>query len=126
MIALVTGAGGFIASHLTEALVKAGYEVRALVHYNSRSAVGHLEALKPELRRKVEVRLGDVTDPFMMRELVSGCSLVYHLAALIGIPYSYQAPASYLATNVGGTLNVLEACRQASSTLSVPPTLVAR
>ena len=113
MIALVTGASGFIGSHLAEALVEAGFAVRALVRYNSRGSIGHLEALQPDVRRQVDVRFGDVTDPSLMRELVAGCSLVYHLAALIGIPYSYHAPSSYLATNLGGTLNVLEACRQA-------------
>jgi dTDP-glucose 4,6-dehydratase len=114
-LVLVTGAGGFIGSHLTEALLRQGQRVRALVHYNSRGGWGHLDDISAELRAGLEVRLGDVTDPYLMRDLVSGCDVVYHLAALIGIPYSYHAPASYVATNVGGTLNVLEACRQAGA-----------
>lgn len=109
----VTGAGGFIGSHLVEALLREGRRVRALVRYNSRGSWGHLESVAPELRAGLEVRLGDVTDPYLVRDLVAGCDVVYHLAALIGIPYSYNAPASYVATNVQGTLNVLEACRQA-------------
>src|ERR1019366_6888285 len=110
---LVTGAGGFVGSHLVEALVAAGHHVRALVRYNSRGSWGHLQAPAGAASKRLEVRLGDVTDPFLVRDLVADCDVVFHLAALIGIPYSYQAPASYVATNVGGTLNVLEACRQA-------------
>lgn len=113
MTVLVTGAGGFIASHLTENLLHNGHAVRALVHYNSQGSWGHLRQLKPELKDKLEVCLGDVTDSYLVRDLVKGCEVVFHLAALIGIPYSYQAPASYFATNVNGTLNVLEASRQA-------------
>ncbi|MFA6564717.1 MAG: SDR family NAD(P)-dependent oxidoreductase [Verrucomicrobiia bacterium] len=109
----VTGAGGFIGSHVVEALVKAGHQVRALVRYNSRGSWGHLEELAADVRGKTEVRLGDVTDQSQVRSLVEGCDIVLHLAALIGIPYSYHAPASYIATNVCGTLNILEACRQA-------------
>jgi len=113
MTVLVTGAGGFIGSHLVEALLQSGYAVRALVHYNSRGSWGHLEEVDIDLRERLEVRLGDVTDPYLMRDLVAGCEMVFHLAALIGIPYSYNAPASYVSTNIGGTLNILEACRQA-------------
>jgi len=109
----ITGAGGFIGSHVVEALVQAGHRVRALVRYNSRNDWGHLNDVAPGLLPRVEVVLGDVTDPWQMRALVEGCDIVLHLAALIGIPYSYQAPASYVATNVSGTLNVLEACRAA-------------
>jgi len=109
---LVTGAGGFIGSHVVEALLRHGHAVRALVRYNSRSHWGHLQDLSPDLRPGLEVRLGDITDPFFVRELVANCEIVYHLAALIGIPYSYHAPASYVTTNVVGTLNVLEACRR--------------
>ena len=112
---LVTGAGGFIGSHVVEALVKAGHQVRALVRYNSRGSWGHLDEASPEFRSAVEVHLGDVTDPSMVRELVTDCDVVLHLAALIGIPYSYHAPASYVATNVSGTLNILEACRAAKT-----------
>jgi NAD dependent epimerase/dehydratase len=110
---LVTGGGGFIGSHLTEALLKSGQSVRALVHYNSRGSWGHLDSLQANSPANLDVRLGDVTDPNFVRELVAGCDVVCHLAALIGIPYSYHAPASYVATNTIGTLNVLEACRQA-------------
>jgi NAD dependent epimerase/dehydratase len=110
---LITGAGGFIGSHVTELLLQEGYHVRALARYNGRGDIGHLRHLSQDLRAGLEVRLGDVTDPFLMRDLVAGCDIVLHLAALIGIPYSYVAPSSYLAANAGGTLNVLEACRQA-------------
>ena len=112
MAVLVTGAGGFIGSHLVEALLHEEYQVRALVHYNGRGNWNHLEELAAEQKAQLDVRLGDVMDPFFVRDLVDGCETVFHLAALIGIPYSYLAPASYLATNLGGTLNILEACRQ--------------
>jgi len=114
MKVLVTGAGGFIGSHVVEVLIKAGHQVRALVRYNSRGSWGHLDEFASKVRENIEVRLGDVTDQPQVRSLVDGCDIVLHLAALIGIPYSYDAPASYVATNIGGTLNVLEACRQAS------------
>lgn len=108
---LVTGAGGFIGSHLVEALLERKARVRALVRYNSRGHWGHLEKLPPEQLGQLDVHLGDVTDPFYVRELVRDVEIVFHLAALIGIPYSYIAPASYVETNVKGTLHVLEACR---------------
>lgn len=113
MKVLVTGAGGFIGSHVTELCLRSGNSVRALVHYNSRGSYGHLSGVSSRLRKQLDVRFGDVTDPFRTRDLVAGCDVVLHLAALIGIPYSYAAPASYVATNINGTLNVLEACRQA-------------
>jgi len=109
---LVTGAGGFIGSHLVEALVGAGARVRALVRYTSRGSWGHLEQMAPVVRDSVEVVLGDVRDAQFMRQQVRGCDVVFHLAALIGIPYSYEAPESYLDTNVRGTLNVLQAARE--------------
>jgi NAD dependent epimerase/dehydratase len=109
---LVTGAGGFIGSHLCELLARKGARVRAAVHYNSRDDRGHLDALDPAAAEALEVRALDVVDPFAMLDAVSGCSVVFHLAALIGIPYSYSAPSSYLETNVRGTINVLEACRR--------------
>jgi NAD dependent epimerase/dehydratase len=112
---LITGAGGFIGSHVTELLLLEGHRVRALARYNGRGDIGHLRQIPQSLSASLEVRLGDVTDPFLIRDLVAGCDIVLHLAALIGIPYSYIAPASYLATNAGGTLNVLEACRQAKT-----------
>jgi dTDP-glucose 4,6-dehydratase len=108
---LVTGAGGFIGSHLAEALVKAGARTRALVHYHARGDAGQLDGLEPAVRQQLEIVAGDVTDAVQMRELISGCDVVFHLAALIAIPYSYKAVASYLAANVQGTYNVLEACR---------------
>jgi len=113
VVVAVTGAGGFIGSHLVEALLRDKYRVRALVHYNGRGSWGHLESLGRELREGCEVVLGDVRDPYLIRDFFAGCEAVFHLAALIGIPYSYHAPSSYVATNVTGTLNVLEACRQA-------------
>jgi len=111
-LAVVTGAGGFIGSHLVEALAKGGARVRALVRYTSTSSHGHLARLPAELLRSVDVVLGDVQDPGCVRGLVRGADVVFHLAALIGIPYSYVAPHQYVATNVNGTLNVLEAVRE--------------
>ena len=104
---LVTGADGFIGSHLTETLVEAGYDVRALCQYNSFSSWGWLDS--SNCRGDIEVVLGDVRDPAQMRSLCKGVDTVYHLAALIAIPYSYHAPSSYVDTNVQGTLNVLQA-----------------
>src|SRR5271156_5452577 len=101
----VTGAEGFIGSHLVEALVGRGHRVRAMVLYNSFGSWGWLDSLSPEVLDNVEVMLGDVRDPASTRDLVDGASVVYHLAALIAIPYSYRAPRSYVDTNVIGTLN---------------------
>lgn len=108
---LVTGAGGFIGSHLAEALVRAGARTRALVHYNSRGDPGNLNHVDPDIRPEIEIVAGDVRDRSGMRKAVEGCETVFHLAALVGIPYSYYAPQSYVSTNIGGILNVLEACR---------------
>jgi len=107
---LVTGAGGFIGSHLSEELVKLGAKVRTLVHYNSRNDWGLIELLPKEVRQELEIVTGDVQDPFMVRKIVQKRDIVFHLAALIAIPYSYVAPESYVNTNVKGTLNVLQAC----------------
>jgi NAD dependent epimerase/dehydratase len=104
---LITGADGFIGSHLTEALVQAGHNVRALCQYNSFSSWGWLD--ESPCRGDIEVVLGDVRDPAQMRSICKGIDTVYHLAALIAIPYSYHAPSSYVDTNVQGTLNVLQA-----------------
>lgn len=109
---LVTGAGGFIGSHLVEHLVSSGAQVRALVHYNARNDWGNLELVPAEVRDEVEVLLGDVQDPFGVAAATADRDVVFHLAALIGIPYSYVSPASYVNVNVTGTLNVLEAARR--------------
>ena len=109
--ALVTGAGGFIGSHLVETLVRAGMQVRALVHYNSAGRRGHLDDVPTDVLANVEIIAGDIADMACLRTSVQRCDHVFHLAALIGIPYSYRAAESYVRTNVSGTLNVLEACR---------------
>lgn len=111
VLAAVTGAEGFIGSHLVEALVASGARVRAMVLYNSWGSWGWLDSLSPDVLANVEVVLGDVRDPRATLEFIEGAEVVYHLAALIAIPYSYRAPHSYLETNAGGTLNVLEAVR---------------
>lgn len=105
----VTGADGFIGSHLAELLVTAGAEVRALVYYNSWNQIGWLSDTDPKLRAGMEIVSGDVRDAGRMGQLVHGCDYVFHLASLIAIPYSYSAPRSYVETNIGGTINVLEA-----------------
>jgi NAD dependent epimerase/dehydratase len=110
---LVTGAGGFIASHLVERLVARGESVRALVHYNSANVWFHLDRLPKDCLREIEIVPGDVTDAELVSNAVRGCDVVFHLAALIGIPYSYQAVRSYVQVNTIGTLNVLQACLQA-------------
>ena len=106
---LVTGAGGFIGSHLVEELVKLGADVQAFVHYNSRNDWGNIERLPNEIKKEIEVVSGDIIDSLCVRKAVQGCGIVFHLAALIGIPYSYMAPGSYVKTNIIGTLNVLNA-----------------
>lgn len=109
---LVTGADGFIGSHLVETLVRKGYSVRAFCQYNSQGSWGWLDTVNKEVKENIDVRLGDVRDPVCVTESTKGCSYIYHLAALIGIPYSYKAPRSYVETNIVGTLNILEAARQ--------------
>ena len=108
---LVTGAGGFIGSHLTELLVEQGFDVRAFIHYNSSNSWGWLDSLPKETLRQIEVFPGDVRDPYGVRKAVEGCSAVFHLAALIAIPYSYHSPETYVDTNIKGTLNILQAAR---------------
>jgi NAD dependent epimerase/dehydratase len=108
---LVTGAGGFIGSHLTEALVRRGASVRAFLHYNSRSDWGLLGLAPSEVRAEIDARFGEITDPWSIDAAVDGCEILFHLAALIAIPYSYIAPASYVDVNVTGTLNVLQSVR---------------
>ena len=110
---LLTGAGGFIGSHLAEAILNQGYHLRALVHYNSRGDPGLLRQVDPHLLSDIELVSGDLTDPDAVRRAVQGCDLVYHLGALISIPYSYRNPAHAAQVNIIGTLNVLLACRDA-------------
>ena len=109
---LVTGAGGFIGSHLVEHLVEMGSDVRAFVHYNARNSWGNLEYARTELLEQIEVISGDIQDPFAVRDAIEGCNAVFHLCALIAIPYSYIAPHSYVVTNVVGTVNVMQAARE--------------
>ena len=106
---LVTGAAGFIGSHLVESLLNQGYDVRAMVHYNALDSWGWLDTLPAPLRKNMEVVAGDIRDAHSVRGAVQGCGAVLHLAALIAIPYSYKAPDSYIDTNIKGTLNVLQA-----------------
>lgn len=108
---LVTGADGFIGSHLTEALVRAGFDVRAFVLYNSFNSWGWLDRCAPDVSGKFEVFAGDIRDPHGVATAMTGCEAVLHLAALIAIPYSYHSPDTYVDTNVKGTLNVVQAAR---------------
>jgi dTDP-glucose 4,6-dehydratase len=109
---LVTGADGFIGSHLVEYLVEHGCKVRAFVYYNSFNSWGWLDHLPKQTLDAVEVFAGDIRDPFGIKTAMQGCDVVLHLAALIAIPYSYHSPASYVQTNVTGTLNVVQAARE--------------
>lgn len=109
---LVTGADGFIGSHLTEALVRAGHDVRAFVLYNSFNSWGWLDRCAPDVRGRFEVFAGDIRDPHGVRTAMRDCDAVLHLAALIAIPYSYHSPDTYVDTNVRGTLNVVQAARE--------------
>jgi NAD dependent epimerase/dehydratase len=108
---LVTGAGGFIGSHLVETLVGQGYDVRAFVHYNSFNSWGWLDHCDQKVKDAIEVFSGDVRDPNGVRTAMKDCKMVFHLAALIGIPYSYHSPDSYVDTNIKGTLNILQTAR---------------
>ena len=107
---LVTGAGGFIGSHLTESLVKLGAQVRAFVRYNSRNDRGYLDTLPADVKSALEIYVGDLKDPSAVRNAVRGNDLVFHLGALIAIPYSYINPMDFVQTNLVGTANVLNAC----------------
>ena len=109
---LVTGADGFIGSHLTESLLEQGYNVKAFVYYNSFNTWGWLDTLPQEKQKEIEVFTGDIRDPNGVREAMTGVDEVFHLAALIAIPFSYHSPDSYVDTNIKGTLNVLQAARQ--------------
>lgn len=109
---LVTGADGFIGSHLTEKLVRNGHDVRAFVLYNSFNSWGWLDQVKPEIKNSLDVFAGDIRDPHGVRTAMQGCDVVLHLAALIAIPYSYHSPDTYVDTNVKGTLNIVQAARE--------------
>lgn len=108
---LVTGADGFIGSHLVEELISQGYQVKAFVYYNSFNTWGWIDSFPKELQEKIEIFAGDVRDPNAVREAMKGVQAVCHLAALIAIPYSYYAPDAYVDTNIKGTLNILQAAR---------------
>ena len=109
---MVTGADGFIGSHLTEELVRKGEKVKAFCYYNSFGTWGWLDTLPKEIKNEIEVFMGDIRDPNGVRHAMEGQDIVYHLAALIAIPFSYHSPDSYVDTNIKGTLNVLNAARQ--------------
>jgi len=112
---LVTGAGGFIGSHLTELLVRQGHKVRALVRYNGRDDRGNLADLPSDIQAEIDVERGDLKDPLAVRRAVEGREWVFHLGALIAIPYSYHNPYDFVQTNVLGTAHVLDACRASSA-----------
>lgn len=107
---LITGAGGFIGSHLVETLHRLGADVTAFVHYNSRNDWGMIESIPNETKNNLKIIMGDITDTFAVKRALEDREIVFHLAALIGIPYSYEAPESYININIKGTLNVLQAC----------------
>jgi NAD dependent epimerase/dehydratase len=109
---LVTGADGFIGSHLTETLVKEGYDVRAFVMYNSFNSNGWLDQTESNIMKSIDFFAGDIRDPFGVKKAMEGCDAVLHLAALIAIPYSYHSPSTYIDTNITGTLNVVQAARE--------------
>jgi dTDP-glucose 4,6-dehydratase len=108
---LVTGADGFIGSHLVEELLSRGLDVRAFVYYNSFGSWGWLDTLPEKVKKDLDVVMGDIRDPFGVRDAMVGCDVVFHLAALIAIPYSYRSPDTYIDTNIKGTLNVVQAAR---------------
>jgi len=109
---LVTGADGFIGSHLTEALIRQGYDVRAFVYYNSFNSWGWLDSSAQDIRDSLDIFSGDIRDPHGVRKAMDGCDIVLHLAALIAIPYSYHSPDTYVDTNIKGTLNIVQAARE--------------
>ena len=109
---LVTGADGFIGSHLSEELVRRGHNVRAFVFYNSFNSWGWLDHSEPEIKKSLDVFAGDIRDPHGVKQAMKGCALVFHLAALIAIPYSYHSPDTYVDTNIKGALNIVQAARE--------------
>lgn len=109
---LVTGADGFIGSHLVEELVKRGFQVKAFVLYNSFNSWGWLDTLPKDIKDNLEIFSGDIRDPYGVKNAMQGCDIVLHLAALIAIPYSYHSPETYVDTNIKGTLNILQAARE--------------
>ncbi len=109
---MVTGADGFIGSHLVEALVREGCQVRAFVYYNSFNSWGWLDHSPPDISDSIEIFAGDIRDPHGVRKSIKDCDIVFHLASLIAIPYSYHSPDSYVDTNIKGTLNVVQAARE--------------
>ncbi|WP_338778604.1 NAD-dependent 4,6-dehydratase LegB [Metabacillus sp. FJAT-52054] len=109
---LITGADGFIGSHLTEELVRQGYSVRAFVYYNSFNSWGWLDSAESDVKKNLDVFAGDIRDPYGVKTAMQGCDTVLHLASLIAIPYSYHSPETYIDTNIKGTLNVLQAARE--------------
>ncbi|WP_289140218.1 NAD-dependent 4,6-dehydratase LegB [uncultured Brevibacillus sp.] len=109
---LVTGADGFIGSHLVEELIRTGYDTRAFVYYNSFNSWGWLDSSSIEIKKELDVFSGDIRDPHGVKEAMKGCDTVLHLASLIAIPYSYHSPDTYIDTNIKGTLNVLQAVRE--------------
>jgi NAD dependent epimerase/dehydratase len=114
-LVLATGADGFIGSHLVELLVAAGARVRAMVYYNSWNNLGWLRELSPHVLSAIEIFPADIRDAERVQQAVAGCEYVFHLSSLIAIPYSYEAPRSYVETNIIGALNVLQACRQSTT-----------
>jgi NAD dependent epimerase/dehydratase len=109
---LVTGADGFIGSHLVEYLVSIGCDVKAFIYYNSFNSWGWLDSVDKNILQKIEIFSGDIRDPNGVRTAVKGCDVIMHLAALIAIPYSYHSPDTYVETNIKGTLNVVQAARE--------------
>jgi NAD dependent epimerase/dehydratase len=109
---LVTGADGFIGSHLTEELLRRGYDTRAFVYYNSFNSWGWLDTLDRDLLKSLDIFAGDIRDPHGVKQAMKGCDVVLHLAALIAIPYSYHSPDTYVDTNIKGTLNIVQAARE--------------
>ena len=109
---LITGADGFIGSHLIENLLKSGYQVKAFVYYNSFNSWGWIDTFPKHIKDEIEIFTGDIRDPNGVKTAMENCDIVFHLAALIGIPFSYHSPDSYVDTNIKGTLNILQAARQ--------------